>query len=215
MGKAFAEKILDSMVDENGHCGERGLSSKQFTILSSLLVETEWEYVTSWRGNYGKRDFYQRDYIGNIGKYHVVLNLYAHFNDRYTVKSIDLRPEEEYKAEVEAEERLRKLRDFSNSQWVSESKKRLDLELTLVNETCFPTNYGIMNVYTFNDGNGNCIVWKTGNDLCMYFEEMNDWGYAEVGDKVTMRATIKEHGEYKGTKQTVVTRAQVKSISEA
>ena len=37
--KSFAEQILDSMVDEDGHCGERGLSPKQFAILSERLCE--------------------------------------------------------------------------------------------------------------------------------------------------------------------------------
>lgn len=216
MGKAFAEKIIDSMVDENGHCGERGLSVKQFNVLSEFLERGIEESAGYWEGTRGgHRRFTSTDYKGNIGKYRIVLNEFWHFNPCYTVKSIELRDADEYQAELDAEARLRNLRDFSNSQWVFEPKKRLDLELTLVNETCFPTSYGTMNVYTFNDGNGNCIVWKTGNDLCKYLEDMNDWGYAEVGDKVTMRATIKEHGEYKGTKQTVVTRAQVKSISEA
>jgi hypothetical protein len=47
------------------------------------------------------------------------------------------------------------------------------------------------------------------------WDESNQWLEADEGDTIEMRATVKEHGEYKGTKQTVVTRAQVKSISEA
>lgn len=39
--KSFAEQILDSMVDESGHCGERGLSPKQFTVLTERLREGE------------------------------------------------------------------------------------------------------------------------------------------------------------------------------
>lgn len=39
--KTFAEKIIDSMVDENDHCGERGLSEKQFDILYKHLHLTE------------------------------------------------------------------------------------------------------------------------------------------------------------------------------
>jgi hypothetical protein len=84
-----------------------------------------------------------------------------------------------------------------------------------VSERQFDGRYGRTNCFNFADEQGNCIVWFTQNALCIYSEERGEWGYAEVGDKVTMRATIKEHGEYKGTKQTVVTRAQVKSISEA
>lgn len=218
MSKAFAEKIIDSMVDESGHCGERGLSAKQFTILSELLAETEWKYVTSWQGYYGHRDFYSKDFEGNIGRYHVELNWYAHFNDRYTVKSIDLRPEDEYEAELEAERKLKEMRDFSNSQWVAEPKKRIDLTLTLVNdymyEGCSYSYYdnGIRHIYTFRDEGGNCFVWKTQKVIDWYDEEKDDWTEAEVGSKVTMRATVKEHGEYRGNKQTVITRPQIKGI---
>lgn len=213
MSKDFAIKILDSMVDENGHCGERGISAKQFNILSGYLEEGPDMPAGFWEGSHGGyKQFWSTDYEGNIGRYHVVLNQYWHFNCAHTVKSIDLRDADEYQAEIEAEERLRKLNDFSNSEWVSTPKKRIELTLTLVRETCFNTMYGVMNIYTFNDGNGNCLIWKTGNDICMYFEEVDDWGYAEVGDKVTLRATVKEHSEYKGTKQTVLTRAQIKGI---
>ena len=63
--KSFAEQILDSMVDEDGHCGERGLSPKQFAILSERLCE------------------------GGTKNVEVHLNEFYHFNPRYTVVSID------------------------------------------------------------------------------------------------------------------------------
>lgn len=219
MSKAFAEKIIDSMVDENGNCGERGLSAKQFTILSELLEETDWEYVTSWQGDYGHRDFYSKDFIGNIGKYHVQLNWYAHFNDRYTVTSIELRDADEYQEELDAEARMREMRDFSNSEWVSEPKKRIDLKLTLVNdyvyEGCSYSYYddGIRHIYTFRDDSGNCLVWKTQKVIDCYDKETEEWTEAEVGSFIEMRATVKEHGEYRGNKQTVITRPQIKSIA--
>ena len=42
-----------------------------------------------------------------------------------------------------------------------------------------------------------------------------DATYAEPGDKVALKATVKEHGEYKGVKQTVITRPKVKAIDRA
>jgi hypothetical protein len=218
MSKAFAEKIIDSMVDENGHCGERGLSAKQFTILSDGLAEGEWEYVTSWQGDYGRKDFYAKDFIGNVGKYRVELNWYAHFNDRYTVKSIDLRDPEEYQAELDAEAKLKAMRDFSGSEWVAEPKRRLDLTLTLVNdyvyEGCSYSYYddGTRHIYTFRDADGNCFVWKTQKVIDCYDEQTEEWTDAEVGDTIVMKATVKEHSEYKGTKQTVITRPKIAAI---
>lgn len=224
MSKRFAEQIIDSMVDENGHCGERGLSGKQFWILAEHLSKQEPQSMGGWSGHYKYVDFTSTDYIGNIGRYRVIINEYFHFNPRYTVKSIDLRDADEYQAELDAEAKLKALRDFSGSEWVSEPKKRLSFELTLVNEYEYEgysysyydsaTSY----IYTLRDGEGNCIVWKTKNPLAMWVEDESgheEWVEAEVGDTIEMKATIKEHGEYKGTKQTVITRPKIAAIIKA
>ena len=96
-----------------------------------------------------------------------------------------------------------------------------DFELTLVNDYEYTgTSYsyydnGERHIYTFRDADGNCYVWKTTNPLVTWEED--ERGYeerveAEVGGKVTLKATVKEHGEYRGIKQTVLTRAKVISI---
>lgn len=217
MSIEFAEHIIDTMVDENGECGERGLSAKQFSILSAYLEPTEWKYVTSWHGDYGMKDFYARDYIGNIGKYHVVLNWYAHFNDRYIVKSITKRPEDE----VEKERWLRQLGKFEHSGWKYEPKQRVELELIFVREykyerTSF-AGYGtdLVHIYTLADDEGNCYVWKTTSPLAIDEEDEHhywEYRYAEVGEKVVMKATVKENTEYKGVKQTVISRPTILKI---
>lgn len=225
MSKAFAEQIIDSMVDENGHCGDRALSGKQFMILSDHLHKGETEIVGGWNGNYKTIDFTSTNYEGNIGKYYVVLNEFWHFNRRCTVVSIDLRDHDEYQAELDAEAKLKAMRDFSGSEWVAEPKKRLDLTLTLVNDYEYvgqSYSYyddGTRHIYTFRDEDGNCIVWKTSNPLGMWQEGeegRDEWVYAdEMGDVVKMRATVKEHSEYKGTKQTVITRPKIAAIVKA
>lgn len=224
MSKQFAEQIIDSMVDENGHCGDRALSAKQFLIISEHLHKGEEEIVGGWNGDYKTIDFTSTNYEGTIGRYFVVLNEFWHFNPRYTVVSIDLRDADEYQAELEAEAKLKALRDFSNSGWVASPKKRLDLSLTLVSDyeyEGYSYSYydnGTRHIYTFRDADGNCIVWKTSNPLGTWVEDGNgheDWVEAEVGDTVTMRATVKEHSEYKGTKQTVITRAKIAEIAKA
>lgn len=222
MSTAYAEKIIDSMVDENGHCDERGMSEKQFDIIIDAMtdfVEGEEQYRGCWEGNYKTLYFTGTDYTGNVGKYRVTLNKHWNFSYGFNVVSIDLRDPEEYEAELEAERKLRELRDFSNSEWVAEPKKRLDLDLTLVNvyeyEGYSYSYYdsGTSYIYTFRDESGNCIVWKTKNIIDCYDEERDEWVLAEVGSKVTMRATVKEHSEYKGTKQTVITRPKVSRIA--
>lgn len=214
MSKAFAEKIIDGMVDESGSCGERGLSEKQFDILSSHLEPDEWEPAGKWEGTFTTKFFEMRDWEGNIGRYHVVLNELHHFHERYTVVSIEPRPDKEVRREQELEEMAK----FERSEWVSEPKKRSEMTLTLVRDYVYDGisysyyDSGTRHIYTFADAEGNCIVWKTANAISAYDEDADEWVDAEIGDKVTMKATVKEHNEYKGIKQTVVTRPKVLAI---
>jgi hypothetical protein len=50
--------------------------------------------------------------------------------------------------------------------------------------------------------------------LDWYDEDGDEWVDAEIGSTVTMRATVKDHSEYKGTKQTVITRPKVSHIEK-
>ncbi len=59
------------------------------------------------------------------------------------------------------------------------------------------SQWGYYHFHRFVDADGNCIVWRsTGKRL-------------EVGATYELRGKIKEHGEYKGTKQTQLTRCRV------
>jgi len=219
MSKAFAEKIIASMVDEDGNCFGRGISERQFDCLIPYLEEDGEEELGYWSGQYTSREFFAENWAGNIGPYRVKLQKRYNWNVGFAIKSIELRPADEYEAELEDERMMRELRDFSGSEWVAEPKKRLDLDLTLVNdyvyEGCSYSYYdsGVRHVYTFRDGDGNCIVWKTQKAIDCYDEDTDEWTEAEVGSKVTMRATVKQHSEYRGTKQTIITRPQIKAIA--
>lgn len=222
MGIEFAEKIIDSMVDGNGHCGERGLSEKQFDAIARYLDSEGSEWVNAWHGNYGGRvDFYSTDYVGTIGKYDVRLNEFWHFHRRCTVVEIDLRPQGEYERECW----LRELGRFEHSEWQHEPKERIDLELTLVREYSYERlAYGYSNrsetfhIYTLADADGNCYVWKSANWLEQEVVDENgrcDYISADPGDKVFMKATVKEHSEWKGIRQTVITRPKISRVEKA
>lgn len=194
--KSFAEQILDSMVDESGHCGERGLSPKQFRILSEHLREGE---TRSVGGAYG-RTFTSTDYTGTIGRYDVCLNEYFHFNPCYTVVSIDAWIDE--------------VPDTSGSQWVGEVKERIERVVTYLGRSSYErrsfSGYGtdIVNIHRFADDEGNLLVWKT----TAYLERIDEEGFLafiEHGTRVTLRGTVKAHDEYRGTKQTVLSRCKV------
>ena len=198
--KSFAEQILDSMVDEDGHCGERGLSPKQFAVLSEQMCEGGTKNVG---GAYG-RTFTSTDYTGVIGRYDVRLNEYFHFNPRYTVVSIDAWIDE--------------VPDTSDSQWVGEVKERIERVVTYLGHSFYErrsfSGYGMdtVNIHRFSDDEGNLLVWKT--TACL--ERVDEDGFLasiERGTRLTLRGTVKAHDEYRGTKQTVLTRCKVTEVA--
>ena len=209
MGIGFAEKIIDGMVDENGHCGERGISRKQYEVLHRYLTETEAEKAGGWAGDMGGYvDFYEWDEVGVIGKYRVKLNCFDHFNLRVTVESIDRWIDE--------------VPTFEDSEWVGEIKERRDFDLTLIRDyryerPAYTYGYETAHIYTLADDEGNCFVWKTTSWLDWNprgnIVGGKDYVQAVPGDRVTLRATVKEHGEYRGIKQTVITRPKVEKIA--
>lgn len=95
------------------------------------------------------------------------------------------------------------------SQYVGEVGKRLEAEVTLVDVFGFEvpsfTPWGGTDtkmVYKFEDASGNILVWFTtgyGLDAQQYPQ----------GSILKIRGTVKEHSEYKGSKQTVLQRVKV------
>lgn len=75
---------------------------------------------------------------------------------------------------------------------VGERARGLVLTVTAVHS--FDGEYGTLHIHRFTDPQGNVLVWKTTSELL------------EQGATYERDATIKEHGEYKGTKQTVLSR---------
>ena len=123
---------------------------------------------------------------------------------RKNFAKIDEEAEAKKKAEKEAQkiaEEERKIR----SQFVGREGEKIDTIVTLEKRSSFERysyyGYGTetVKVFTFRDEKGNAIVWKTtGKGL-----KENE------GDTLTISATIKRHEEYKGEKQTEVTRLKV------
>ena len=81
------------------------------------------------------------------------------------------------------------------SNYVGEVGKRQAFTATF--EKCFviETRFGFQRIYKFRDENENVYIWKTANAI-----------NSHEGTKLTFKATVKEHSEYKNEKQTVLTR---------
>ena len=75
---------------------------------------------------------------------------------------------------------------------------KVELSLTVTRVGGYETDYGWTSVYTMEDSNGNVFVWKTApKDM-------------EKDSTYTIKGTVKENGEYRGIKQTVLTRCKIK-----
>ena len=84
------------------------------------------------------------------------------------------------------------------TEWYGSIKDKVSLKAKLIRRGNYDTMYGTTYVYTFEDAQGHQLVWKTGT-----------WLEQDKGDEVTLNGTIKAHGEYKGIKQTELTRCKV------
>lgn len=78
--------------------------------------------------------------------------------------------------------------------------------LTLDFVTGYESMYGYTTVLKFRTTEGALIVWKASN---------TEIGRGDVGKRYTLRGTIKKHDDYKGEKQTLMTRCTVDAVPEA
>lgn len=91
----------------------------------------------------------------------------------------------------------------TGSEYVGEVGSKLELAVTLKRVFTYETHYSyageLAYIYKFADAEGNTITWKTSK----FFEIGEGWTGLIAG-------TVKEHSEYRGDKQTVLTRCKLK-----
>lgn len=200
----FAEKIINSIVDENGYCGDRGLSVKQFDILSQYLEEGEIisDGYYECKTHDGSISFWHREYVGEIGRFKVILCERKHF--QYGFGVVEITPiysldEWQEKLDAEKVEKEKLLAIYKGSEWIGEIKERLEFDCKVLKVSEFEGYYGVGTRYEFLDNDGNVYIWFT-----------NSYQEIEEGSNIRIRATIKKHGEFKGCKQNVVNRVNVR-----
>ena len=87
-----------------------------------------------------------------------------------------------------------------DSDWVGTIKGRQDFTATIESARDLNNMWGTYLVKMI-DQDSNHLVWFASNDPT--------WNFGNVGDKVTFTATVKDHSEYNGIKQTVINRCKV------
>lgn len=90
----------------------------------------------------------------------------------------------------------------TESRWIGSVGDKIELDVKFKRSFSFETHFtyrGETNfIYKFADEEGNTVMWKTGKHLDL--EENHDY---------KISGTIKAHDEYKGDKQTVLTRCKI------
>lgn len=110
--------------------------------------------------------------------------------------------EEARKAEIETE----RAKARETSQYVGSIGDKITVEVTFVFEASFETQFGTQHIYTFRDDEGNTLVWKT--SAFLWYEVGNKETPVCKGDKIRLTASIKDHSEYRGERQTILQRVR-------
>lgn len=92
----------------------------------------------------------------------------------------------------------------SSSNYVGEIGDKVELRLTLVGEFYYETHITYRGethwIYKFEDSDGNMYVWNT-----------TSYPHIDKGNEYLIKATVKDHKEYKGVKETYLTRCRIAS----
>lgn len=101
---------------------------------------------------------------------------------------------------ADAEEAERKAKAEKSAYVGTVGEKLSGIELIFKNEFFYETQFGGMCIYIFEDADGHQFKWNTSSGFGTSLEK------EEV---IKINATIKEHSEYNGIKQTVLTRCKL------
>jgi hypothetical protein len=109
----------------------------------------------------------------------------------------------EYSPKEGAKDKVQSIIEAANpatSEWLegTEGERIKSIPVTLVGIRGFETQYGYSQCVTFEDENKNRIVWFTAVNIPF-----------EVGEECKLTGTIKKFDEYKGVKNTVMTRCKL------
>lgn len=119
--------------------------------------------------------------------------------DGYNLQEIDVN-EDTYNDTVEIFKEITFEVVESESKYVGNINDKIEISAKLKLVSHYETHFGTTYIFVFIDKQNNLFVWKTSKLL----KEIN------VGDKVEVKGTIKEHSEYNHEKQTILTRCKVK-----
>lgn len=104
-----------------------------------------------------------------------------------------------------AERAEKRANEAAKSDHVGALGERRNFDLTCIFVTSYESRYGVQHIHGFKDDFGNIIIHK-GNPIWVEVEVDTRDRRISKGDRVSLTASIKSHGEREGVKQTIITR---------
>lgn len=127
-----------------------------------------------------------------------------HADEIAAQKAENERREAEIAAQAEAEKKLlEEIERKARGHFFGTVGQKVEIEVTYTGHFFFDSIYGGGTVYKFDTDDGAHLVWMTSGSLGGNDTIVDD------GERVTIRATIKEHKERNGVEQTMLTRVKV------
>lgn len=110
-----------------------------------------------------------------------------------------------------------RLASTANSKYYGNVGDKIEVVVTGRCVGSYDTQFGTTFIYRFVDDSGNIFVWKTGSVADVVGRELPNGArdvipVADAG-RIRLRGTIKAHNEYRGEKQTILTRCKVLGLA--
>lgn len=182
------------MIDNGGNFNfEKRMTLKEEMKSVSFNAQSNKEYVEellAWVNNQTTNN----NYMHNL---QTSCNLkYTNYRNLGILASLFPTYNRELEHQVEKVKQEEKNKSEQNSTYIGNVGDRVDVEVTSCEcVTSWDTDFGVTRIYKIVDTNGNVYTWKT-----------SKW----LEDEVTkIKGTVKEHKEYRGVKQTELTRCKV------
>ena len=171
-------------------CGTNEQDEKYFAIAQKVI-----DYFQS-------REFKEYETFQN--------NIKLYLSNEYTkANGIVAYAYEAYKKETEKDiKKAKENESKKDSGYVGSIKEKIQTELTYINSYSFDTEWGTSYIHKFLDAEGNIFVWKSSKSLGDW-DEKGEYRHPDQGQQVKIKGTIKDHSEYAGAKQTILTRCKI------
>jgi len=177
-GRAFSNMLDYGKTWQGEKIYDEVTDEDQATALAAIeFNKTNWNRESSKDFEYNMSLAFARDF------FNVRLKGFVAYGAQAFLKDQTLRIERENAAK-------------NPSEWQGEIKKReVFNNLTVSSVIPIDSDFGTTYLYTMLDGQGNIFKWFSSGDVL------------DVGTTYDLKATVKKHDEWKGQKQTVITRA--------